>query len=42
LDWGDIQTRQDSLDDVFIKLVSEPLGEQGQTEVEKTGKKRKR
>ncbi len=29
LEWGAIQTRQDSLDDVFINLVSEPLGEQG-------------
>jgi len=27
LDWGQIQTRQDSLDDVFVKLVSEPLSE---------------
>jgi ABC-2 type transport system ATP-binding protein len=41
MDWGDIQTRQDSLDDVFIKLVSEPLGEQGETEQQKTGKKRR-
>ena len=22
MDWGDIQTRRDSLDDVFVKLVS--------------------
>jgi len=28
MDWGDIQTRQDSLDDVFVKLVSEPVNEQ--------------
>ncbi len=28
MDWGEIQTRQDSLDDVFVKLVSEPLNEQ--------------
>ncbi|MDR0318839.1 MAG: ABC transporter ATP-binding protein [Nitrososphaerota archaeon] len=26
--WGEIQTRQDSLEDVFIKLVNEPLDEQ--------------
>ncbi len=43
LDWGNIQTRQDSLDDVFIKLVSEPLGEQGEMPKEDTkGKKRRR
>jgi ABC-2 type transport system ATP-binding protein len=42
MDWGDIQTRQDSLDDVFVKLVSEPIGEQGQTEAEKTSKKKRR
>ena len=43
LDWGNIQTRQDSLDDVFIKLVSEPIGEQGETESnEKSSKKRRR
>ena len=23
MDWGELQTRQDSLDDVFIKLVNE-------------------
>jgi len=23
MDWGEIQTRQDSLDDVFVKLVNE-------------------
>ena len=43
LDWGNIQTRQDSLDDVFIKLVSEPIGEQGEKESnEKSSKKRRR
>jgi ABC-2 type transport system ATP-binding protein len=42
LDWGDIQTRQDSLDDVFVKLVNEPIGEQGITQEEKTSKKRRR
>ncbi|MFA5572564.1 MAG: ABC transporter ATP-binding protein [Candidatus Bathyarchaeia archaeon] len=40
LDWGHIQTLQDSLDDVFIKLVSEPAGEQGDMPVEE-GKKKK-
>ncbi|MGE5574932.1 MAG: daunorubicin/doxorubicin resistance ABC transporter ATP-binding protein DrrA, partial [Ignavibacteria bacterium] len=43
LEWGDIQTRQDSLDDVFVKLVNEPVGEQGEASMEeKTGKKRRR
>ena len=42
LDWGDIQTRQDSLDDVFVKLVNEPIGEQGETQEEKTSKKLRR
>jgi len=43
LDWGEIQTRQDSLDDVFVKLVSEPIEEQGNTEsIEKTSKKKRR
>jgi ABC-2 type transport system ATP-binding protein len=41
MEWGEIQTRQDSLDDVFIKLVNEPLGEQGEVPAE-TGKKRRR
>jgi ABC-2 type transport system ATP-binding protein len=38
--WGEIQTRQDSLEDVFIKLVNEPLGEQG--EEQKANKKGRR
>ena len=43
MEWGDIQTRQDSLDDVFVKLVSEPVGEQGETALEeKASKKRRR
>ncbi len=42
MDWGEIQTRQDSLDDVFIKLVSEPLGEQGEATEEKISKKKRR
>ena len=27
MDWGEIQTRQDSLDDVFVKLVNEPFSD---------------
>jgi ABC-2 type transport system ATP-binding protein len=43
LDWGEIQTRQDSLDDVFVKLVTEPIGEQGNMEsTERTNKKKRR
>jgi len=43
MDWGHIQTLQDSLDDVFVKLVSEPLDEQGEAESEgKADKKRRR
>ncbi|MCW4011330.1 MAG: ABC transporter ATP-binding protein [Candidatus Bathyarchaeota archaeon] len=30
LDWGEIQTRRDSLDDVFINLVSGEVDEQGE------------
>lgn len=30
LDWGEIQTRRDSLDDVFVKLVSGTVNEQGE------------
>ncbi len=30
LEWGEIQTRKDSLDDVFIKLVSGHVGEHGE------------
>ena len=42
--WGEIQTRQDSLDDVFIKLINEPLlDEQVEKETEqKTNKKGRR
>jgi ABC-2 type transport system ATP-binding protein len=40
LDWGQIQTRQDSLDDVFVKLVSEPAGEQGEVATEQKPKKK--
>ncbi|MGD6807773.1 MAG: ABC transporter ATP-binding protein [Candidatus Bathyarchaeia archaeon] len=42
LEWGSIQTKQDSLDDVFIKLVTEPLGEQGDTLTEEQSGKRRR
>jgi ABC-2 type transport system ATP-binding protein len=43
LDWGEIQTRQDSLDDVFVKLVNEPVSEQGEPVTEeKSSKKRRR
>lgn len=42
MEWGDIQTRQDSLDDVFIKLVSEPLGEQGDMLTQETSDKKRR
>jgi len=42
MDWGQIQTRQDSLDDVFVKLVSEPIGEQGDAAIEESGKKNRR
>jgi len=40
LEWGNIQTRQDSLDDVFIKLVREPLDEQSMAPEIKTDKNR--
>jgi ABC-2 type transport system ATP-binding protein len=40
MDWGQIQTRQDSLDDVFVKLVSEPAGEQGEVAFEQKPKKK--
>jgi len=42
LDWGEIQTRQDSLDDVFVKLVTEPIDEQGDMELTKGTNKKKR
>jgi ABC-2 type transport system ATP-binding protein len=40
LEWGEIQTRQDSLDDVFIKLVREQ-GEISPEEVDTTTSKKK-
>lgn len=30
MEWGEIQTRRDSLDDVFVKLVSGKVGESGE------------
>jgi len=42
LEWGEIQTRQDSLDDVFVKLVTEPIDEQGDMELTKGTNKKKR
>jgi hypothetical protein len=46
LDWGQIQTLRDSLDDVFIKLVSGIVNEQGeitsnQTEAKANNKRRR-
>jgi ABC-2 type transport system ATP-binding protein len=34
LDWGEIRTRRDSLDDVFVKLVSGMVDEQGEIIIE--------
>jgi len=34
MDWGEIQTRRDSLDDVFVKLVSGMVDEHGEITVE--------
>jgi ABC-2 type transport system ATP-binding protein len=47
MDWGEIQTRQDSLDDVFVKLVSGTVNEQGEiaseeNESKPTNNKRRR
>ena len=46
MEWGEIQTRQDSLDDVFVKLVTGLGNEQAQTAPEenevKQGKKKRR
>ena len=42
MDWGEIQTRQDSLDDVFVKLVNEPFTVQAEVSEGKTDKKRRR
>jgi ABC-2 type transport system ATP-binding protein len=40
IDWGQIQTRQDSLDDVFVKLVSEPVSEQDEVAIKQKPKKK--
>jgi len=46
LDWGEIHTRRDSLEDVFVKLVRGAIDEQGEiadeNKTEKSSKKRKR
>lgn len=41
LDWGDIQTRRDSLDDVFIKLVSEIPEQLEESTIEKSSNRRR-
>jgi ABC-2 type transport system ATP-binding protein len=41
IDWGEIQTRQDSLDDVFVKLVSGMINEQGEINSEENQSKSK-
>jgi ABC-2 type transport system ATP-binding protein len=37
LEWHDLHTRRDSLDDVFIKLVAGRIDEKGEIKVENTG-----
>jgi ABC-2 type transport system ATP-binding protein len=37
LEWGDLHTRRDSLDDVFVKLVSGRIDEKGEIRVENSG-----
>ena len=37
LEWRDLHTRRDSLDDVFVKLVSGKIDEKGEIKVENTG-----
>jgi ABC-2 type transport system ATP-binding protein len=39
MDWGEIQTRRDSLDDVFVKLVSGKVDEHGEIIVENADNK---
>jgi ABC-2 type transport system ATP-binding protein len=34
MDWGEIQTRRDSLDDVFVKMVSDSMNDSGDITVE--------
>ena len=38
LDWGEIHTRRDSLEDVFVKLVSGAIDEGGEIKVENSNK----
>jgi ABC-2 type transport system ATP-binding protein len=40
LDWGEIHTRRDSLDDVFVKLVSGSMDEHGEFKAERNNNKR--
>ena len=42
LDWGEIHTRRDSLDDVFVKLVSGTVDEHGEITVENDDNKSNR
>lgn len=42
MDWGEIQTRRDSLEDVFVKLVSGTMDEQGEIKAEAQSNKRRR
>jgi hypothetical protein len=37
LEWRDLYTRRDSLDDVFVKLVSGRIDEKGEIKVEYSG-----
>jgi ABC-2 type transport system ATP-binding protein len=37
MDWGELRTRQDSLDDVFVKLVSGTMNEEGEITGRKNG-----
>jgi hypothetical protein len=39
LEWHDLHTRRDSLDDVFVKLVSGRIDEKGEIRVENIGDK---
>ena len=39
LDWGEIQTRRDSLEDVFVHLVSGEVDEHGEIAAERNDKK---
>jgi ABC-2 type transport system ATP-binding protein len=41
-DWRDIHTRRDSLDDVFVKLVSGRIDEKGEIRVENSSDQRRR